>query len=412
MLLTLVPAVVLAQRPLLLDNFTLIDGTGSALQVGKSLLVVGDTIYSVFDYGDDIEFSEVERLDLTGKYLLPGLFDAHTHLASDPSQRDRPEVVRERLTWLLKNGVTGVRDMSGDARLLSYLARQAEVDEISAPDIYFAALFAGKRFFDRDRRVVQASVGYSSGEAPWMRAIGLNTDLKQVIAEAKGTGATGLKLYANLSRKQVGDITMEAKRQGLGVWAHASILPGVPSELVEAGVEVLSHGMLLALEQLIKPVPGGRPGIDTALTDSSPKLQLLTALMAKEGTVLDPSLTVNWGRYPQALYTNGVKATQIAYKAGVALVVGTDRAIPVGGDNTLPLIEEMEAMVRDVGIPVNEVIQMTTLNTATVLGLGDISGSVETGKKANLLIVNQNPMKDIRNLGEVYLVIKNGKRVD
>lgn len=412
LLFVLLQTVAMAQKPLLLDNFTLIDGTGGSSREGVSLLILGDTIHSVFDYGDTVEFSEVEKLDLTGKYLLPGLFDAHTHLASDPSGRDQWQVVLERLDLLLRSGVTGVRDMSGDARLLSYLSRQAALDEIMSPDIYFSGLVAGERFFQRDRRVARASSGYARGEAPWMRAIGLNTDLRQVISEVKGTGATGLKLYSNLSGTQVGDITSEAKRQGLKVWAHAAILPGIPSDMVKGGVEVLSHGMLLALEQLVKPVPGQRPRIDTALTDSSDKLEALSALMAKEGTVLDPTLTVNRGRRPRALYANGVKATRIAYKAGVTIVIGTDRGIPVEGDNTLPLIEEMEAMVKDVGIPVNEVIRMATLNTAAILGLNKIAGSVEPGKKANLLIVDLNPADDIRNLEQVYLVIKNGNRIN
>lgn len=399
---------VFAQNSILLNNFSLIDGTGEPLQTGKSLLISGDSIRAIFDYDPEREVDGAEVIDLSGKYLLPGLFDAHTHLASAPSLADSLPVIQQKLAYLLRHGVTGVRDMSGDARVLAYLSRQAKLDEIPSPDIYYAALFAGERFFERDRRVVASSLGEIPGATPWMKSISEQTDIRLAIAEAKGSGATGLKLYSNLSGEQVREITEEAAKQGMAVWAHAAILPGIPGDLVEAGVKVLSHSMMLALEELVTPVPGQRPKIDTALRVKNPKLEMLVKSMAQKQVFLDPTLMAYAGRRPQALYRNGVIATELAHKAGVAIVIGTDRPILLEEGTTPALVEEMVAMVEDAGITALEVIKMATLNSARMLGIEQETGSVVVGKKANFLILDQNPVEDIRHLTQVFLVIKNG----
>ena len=114
--------------------------------------------------------------------------------------------------------------MAGDARYLNYLSRQASLDEISSPDIYFSALIAGVTFF-KDPRTKMAAQGVEAGKAPWMRGINANSDLKQVIAEAKGTGATGLKIYADLDKNYVEKIVEEAHAQDIKVWAHFKVIP-------------------------------------------------------------------------------------------------------------------------------------------------------------------------------------------
>jgi len=98
--------------------------------------------------------------------LIPGLIDAHVHIADDQGDIER---FRGLLSKLLLSGVTGVRDMAGDARTLGYLAREARLDAPGWPDIYYSALMAGPTFFNADARVAGASKGVLVGSAPWMR---------------------------------------------------------------------------------------------------------------------------------------------------------------------------------------------------------------------------------------------------
>ena len=87
-----------------------------------------------------------------------------------------------------------------------------------------------------------------------MQAVTAETNLPMAVAEARGTGATALKLYADLSAELVKSITAEAHRQHLLVWAHAAVFPALPSDVVDAGVDVISHACLLGYQITSPPV--------------------------------------------------------------------------------------------------------------------------------------------------------------
>ena len=150
-------------------------------------------------------------LRMKGKYLLPGLIDAHVHMATDPSGTDNREHTLSTLKQMLFKGVTSVRDMAGDARTLAGLARDALTGDIPSPDIYYAALMAGPDFFS-DPRTATSTKGAVAGHTPYMLAVTDSTNLPAAIAAAKGTGATGIKLYANLSSRLAAHIIAEAHK--------------------------------------------------------------------------------------------------------------------------------------------------------------------------------------------------------
>jgi imidazolonepropionase-like amidohydrolase len=127
---------------------------------------------------------------------------------------------------------------------------------------------------------------------------------------------------------------------------------------------------------------------------------------------LDPTVAIYKGRYSPNVYQNGIKATRAAFDAGVKLVIGTDRGVNVQEFKNLPIIDEMEFLVNEAGIPAMDVIKAATINTAEFLKINDNVGSIAVGKKANLLIVDANPLVDITNLKKVHSVYKNGKQVD
>ena len=128
---------------------TLIDATDPAKRADMAIITDGERITAVVPDRDltPAQLVDAEQVNLTGRFLLPGFIDTHVHLATPP---DRP-VAESRLKRFIYSGVTATRDLADDLRNLADITRAARVGEIPAPDIYYAALVAGPRFFDDPR---------------------------------------------------------------------------------------------------------------------------------------------------------------------------------------------------------------------------------------------------------------------
>ena len=290
--LLLVLAMPAPAAPLVFTHATVIDGTGAPPLADATIVVDGDRIRSVraHDEGSPPKDAKVE--DLRGRWVIPGLIDSHVHITDV-----EPDVAhyREFLRALLLGGVTGIRDMAGNARVLGYLAQQTSAGAMPGPDIAYTALFGGPSFFAKDERVRDMSPGAVSGATPWMRAIDARTDLRQAVAEAKGTGATGVKVYANLPAELVAKIIAEAHRQGLRVWTHATIFPTKPGEAVGDGADTISHVPYIVWEAA-PSVPddyGFRlRGDFSHIPADAPAILALFDAMKRRGTILDATLHV------------------------------------------------------------------------------------------------------------------------
>lgn len=174
-------------------NVFLIDGTGAPLEKSVWIVVDGERISAILDMNKPLP-AGAQIVDGTGWYAIPGLIDSHVHLATMPAS----DIARRHLRRQIYSGITLVRDMAGDTRNLADLSRAAQIDEIESPDIYYSALMAGPSFFT-DPRTRTSALGVEPGNVPWMQAITKETDLTLAVAQAKGTWASGIKLYANLS---------------------------------------------------------------------------------------------------------------------------------------------------------------------------------------------------------------------
>lgn len=406
-------------------NATVNDGRGGPSTPRTAVVVAGPEIVAVLpdDELTDEHLAGAEIVDLTGRFLLPGLIDAHQHLTT-PANRQHAEMT---LRCAVYGGVTAIREMAGDLRQTADLARAALVGEIPAPDIEYAALMAGPSFFT-DRRTHAASRGTRAGDVAWLRAITEDTDLALAVAQAKGTGATAIKIYSDLPPKLVAAITAEAHRQGMKVWAHATVYAARPSEVVAAGVDVLSHTSMLVHEWEDEPretfaeaMRGLREidwvGLNTA---DRTRLHALFAQMAEQGTVLDATLSMHWW-VPDGVSeaaAAGIRSaaplvaslTADAHSAGVRICAGTD-ATTEPDDEFPPLHRELLALA-ETGMCNTEIIRAATLHGAVSAGREDRMGTIAPGKLANLVVLAEDPVADIANVASVVCTVKRGRRFD
>lgn len=413
--------------PLVLSNATLIDGTGTEARHNVTVVIEDGLISQVVNSKDYEAPPNAEVIDLSSRFLLPGFIDAHVHVSNNPD----PEA---ELRTLLGAGVTTVRDMGGDTRTLAVLARDAKIGAIHSPDIYYSAVLFGPSFL-RDPRTRRAAQGVEPGAAPWSRVVTSDSDLAQVVAEAKGTGATGLKLYSAIELRLVRAIVSEGHRQGLKVWSHATIFPSKPSDAAAAGVDVISHSGGLYAEARPDVPSNYTEGITkwmpkqdfSAVDPSAPVYDELFAIMNREGTLLEPTLAIfrqeRSGAPPEAHKRHlaeaasridfaafgewACAATRAAHEAGVTIVAGTD-SVP---RRSIPIAAEMEALI-DCGLSPLEAIRAATLNGARAIGIEATHGSVEVGKTADLVVLAANPLEDINNLAEVVSTVKSGQLYD
>ncbi len=401
-----------APRPsLFVSDVTLIDGTGAAPRPAVSLLVRDGRIVSVAPAGAAAPADVARVIDGRGLVAIPGLIDAHVHLSGGP----RDEQIAS-LRAALRGGVTAVWDLAGDARTLGELAREALVGEIESPAIYHVALMSGPAFFT-DPRVVEASAGYRPGEAPWARAVTPDLDLRQAVAEARGTGANALKLYAALDAPTSRRLTAEAHRQRLRVVAHGTVFPAKPGDLVDAGVDMLAHAAYLVWEgsppspEFQKRAQGDFAGVPP----DSPPIDRLLRAMRDRHVALNPTLWVFADRpasdgLAERRARWGAEVTRRAYRAGVTIVAGTD-GMTTGGAELPTLHRELELLVTSAGLPPLAAISAATRNAAEVMGLGEERGTLTPGRVADLVLLGASPTDDIRNTRAIRYVIEGGRVV-
>jgi imidazolonepropionase-like amidohydrolase len=392
-----------------LKDVAIIDANHRQPLAHQTVLIRNRAIADVFTNGSKVIPDSFTVIDLKNKYLLPGLIDTHVHMATDPSGVDNRLHTLNTLEQMLYSGITIVRDMAGDARTLAGLSRDAMTGDIVSPDIYYSALMAGPEFFN-DPRTHSSTADAVAGKMPYMLGVTDSTDMRLAIAEAKGTGATGIKLYADLSATLVNKIVKEADKQRMIVWGHAWLQQARPTDLIGAGVSSISHAPLMAYDKLDSIPKAWKTGAHTAqFWDMvTPDLSALFSLMKQHNTILDATLLT----YKQAgkesgawlcSYELGKRITAKAYLAGVKICAGTD-------DDQSEFVQgEMDCLVKEAGLKPIDAIIAATLHGAEALRINNKYGTVEPGKIADLLIVDKNPLEDINNIKAVSLVMKEGK---
>ncbi len=370
----------------------------------KSIKIVNGIIAQIGKFEELPAAENTIIIDGTGKYLIPGLIDSHTHLMMGGDENGQKEL----LLKMLKTGVTTIQDLVGDARDLAFYSRQQKRGIIKAPEIYYTAMFTTTDFMKKDFRMSMFPNG-QNGELPFLQAVDENTDFKQAIARAHGTGATAIKLYAGLSENIIRNLTREAHEMDLKVWCHPAQFPLTVQDILEIDIDVYCHVGLLAYTN--ENVPSEyHKWFENLYKDEHykvfPKILDIDSIlkaMLEHNTILDATL-VAW-KYSDEAFELSTKIIKRAHELGVKLTTGTD----IQG---FPTIEELYLLVDVIGLSPKEALMSSSKNGAEAIGIEKTHGTIENGKVANLLLLNESPLINIRNVEKIDKILINGNVVD
>jgi cytosine/adenosine deaminase-related metal-dependent hydrolase len=382
-------------------------------------------------------------IDAHGGWLIPGLIDTHVHLLFLEHGSAGEELAND-LKDLLAQGVTAVRDMGTNPRELLSRARA----QAAAPRVYAMQLVAGFRFFyGREQvrladgstayRMPQAQVMALRGWSPMMFSRGDDAD--SLVDEARRTGAMGLKLYAYLDSTAARELVEAAHRAGMPVWGHAWVQPAGPRDLVRAGEDGLVHASrcvgdllsgrqrdsLLASSAILET--GARSATPEAALD--PRIGETLDSMARHGTFLEPTLDVTLrsvahfdsdqhtgaaalpAEFARAAVGFSMGVAREAVKHGVRITAGTDHVAYGPVRDRASLAGELQLLVDSIGLSPQAALLAATRDAALAIG-GEPArqlGTIEPGRYADLVLLNRDPLADIRNLDSVEWVMQGGK---
>jgi imidazolonepropionase-like amidohydrolase len=423
-----------SRRPIVIRRVNVIDGTGRPMLSGMTVVVRGERIVSI-DKAAQVKVPRNARIvDGRGKFLIPGLWDMHVHMAFGDWVPGGREVA---LPLFVANGVTGVRDMGGDLDVLLQWRSEILRGTLVGPRIILAG-----PMLDGPKMRFPSSVSISTAE-----------DATRAVDDLKTRGVDFIKVQSFIPRAAYFAAVAEAKRQGLTLVGH------VPdeiraSEASDAGQKSIEHltgvfeGCSTAEDEFLKGSKGPKRFLETYNNEGAADLirrfarnrtwQVPTLVWERGQWLIDDIDTshdpllkyapASWTKKTWPMFTESIlkeldtddvsvrrrfvdKELEIVgemHRAGVPFMAGTDTAAGVDVLPGFSLHQELEYLVK-AGLTPMEALQAATLNPAEFLGLRDQMGTVEAGKLANLVIVDANPLEDIKNTRRIRDVVLNGR---
>jgi imidazolonepropionase-like amidohydrolase len=386
---------------------TLVDGTGRPPMLNSVVIVKDGRIVAAGRRREVPLPGGIAIVNARGQTLLPGLWEMHIHFSGV-----------EFGPALLAAGVTTARDLGGEFEFLTTERDEIELRHGLGPRLLLAGLVDASGI---------TGFGAVTADNP--------DEARFVVDKYKAAGFLQIKLYTYLKPAVIGALSSEAHRLGMTVTGH------VPNSVntyegIEAGMDQINH--LNYVSRLFRA-----PGSTAAIDFSSPEVKHAIQFLLEHHTVVDP--TLSWGemaghskdmdvttfepgvlKAPYTLSTKylamGVPATDSTrvhsrqaenlavvgalYKAGVPIVAGSDTGLVGYG-----LDRELELYVQ-AGMTTMAAIQSATSVAAHAMKMDADSGTIESGKRADMILVNGNPVENIHDIRKVAKVVTNGWMYD
>jgi imidazolonepropionase-like amidohydrolase/ABC-type multidrug transport system permease subunit len=430
----------------LIRNARIVTGTGRVIENG-AILVKDGKIAEIYDGNiPDPKSLNARAIEAAGKTILPGLIDVHVHLGAsggldDYKDYDPAKILPRELAAYLYSGVTAVKSV-GDMLDIALQVRQTvnSGEKLGAEFFMVGPLFTtagghGTEYFKNAPEQIRTRM-----EAQFVRTPKTPEDAKQDVDSLKKQNVDGIKAvmeagagdvhFDRMDPQILNAIAAAARADNLPLVVHTGDTRDIEDSL-KAGVNGIEHGSFqqripdsdfalmakngvtydptLSVAQAFLDLAAGRlDSMSRSLVLQAVPTKIVTqtrdAMNSPRGIAIRNSI----GKYPIDMAVARDNLVR-AWKAGVPLVTGTDAG------NLLvfhgPTVQHEIALWVEAGIPVEVAIQAATLNAAKSLRAADRFGSIEIGKEATLLVVDGNPLTDVKALEAISFVMFKGDRI-
>lgn len=404
---------------IVLTGATVIDGTGSAPKPHAVVIVNADKIVNVLindsKYRDYYTRHNVNVLNLTGKYIIPGLFDMHAHVAGVLKSSYNQTKSEKMLKMFLAYGVTTIRNPGGPTEQSVALKENVTTGKIKGPKIFTAGRLIN------DPRIPIPFVE---------KQVRTEQEVRQEVRLQAATGVDYVKLYVGLTPNLVRAAIDEGHQNGIKVIGHLYLTTW--TDAANLDIDALTHGV--PVSPYLLPKDKQRTFIENGLgpfdhfswlnlanlnnrngSTGSTEINEMIKSLVTHRVPIDPTLDIYEAmlkddKNDQYLWPKVLGLTKMMYDNGVELLSGTD--IPnfglVPGES---LHHELELMV-EAGISPLDVIKIATRNGAEALGILNKVGTIENGKEADMIVIATNPIDNISNTKNIEAIINDGKLVN
>jgi imidazolonepropionase-like amidohydrolase len=401
------------QRPLLIEGISIIDVLSGAERRGQSVLIEHGHIIAISDGSGSSAAQTANKIDGRGKYLIPGLWDAHVHITEETGRF---------LPLYLRFGMTSVIDKGGSLdRLISLRETLASGREI------------GPRLFMAGRPIDGDPPQWPSAYPDVPLVVRTAVEARTAVRTNKQAGANYIKLYGGLGQEAMSAAIDEAHKLGMKATGDLLLWPFAPEVALKMRIDALEHGVPTAFktgapgrysypaeESRLLPLIQTMISQHTALTSTIAHLVRVTANPQEKATfqALPPQLQKR-ALEMLALQTLSPASAALRrdYHCGVVSRFVEGGGLVMAGTDSFWLTsypgdvhEEMQQLV-DCGLTPLQAIQAATINPAQWLGASDL-GTVKLGNRADLLILNANPLTSIQNTRQIYGVVLEGRYLD
>jgi imidazolonepropionase-like amidohydrolase len=417
--------------PLVITDVTVIEGTASPARPHMTVVVEGGRIIAI----DTATSASIPRgatlVSGSGKFLMPGLWDMHVHLA---------KAGEHALDLFLAHGVTSVRDMGGDYAPVARWRAEIEAGTRGGPRIRSAG-----PILESAARVRRMKARGTVEPVDRMRAPVADTaDARRVVDSVARLGADFVKMRTAASPEAYRATAAAARRVGLTLAAHGDIV--APEAMMAAGQRSIEHAIVPSLQTLeaaqratiIRQLAAARTAVVPTMVNY---YQWLLVTPAHARKILEDSagridsrrrhisgyLLADWREqveerdnlkdalirrfyFPRA-YRAVLRDLQQMHRAGVPILPGTDIGVALmyAGSS---LHDELAYFVDRIGMTPSEALRAATRDAAEFSGMLDSVGTVTVGKWADLVLLDADPLVDIRNVGRISAVVARGRWFD